>query len=287
MTEERERSSRAASSFPDAAGERQAVAARLHNALTEGQYVARPLIASRRLKLSEAYAISADVAALRIADGARRVGRKFGFTNEAIWPRYGVATAIFGDVFDTTLAAGEGTQRLTLHGLAEPRLEPEIVLGLRAAPRVGADPAELASAVGWIAIGCEIVQSVFEGWRFDAAEAVAGGALHGRLFVGPKMEAGGQGFTELLHALPSLELVAERNGCEVARGRGRNALGGPLEALSRVNRLVGEQASHPPIGAGECVTTGTVTDAYPLTAGDSWHVRETSGALPPVTLAVS
>lgn len=256
----------------------------LASALGNGEHVARPLTADGALSLADAYRVSAAVGRRRAMGGARRVGRKFGFTNRAIWPRYGVDTAMFGDMFDTTVTRTDGAAECSLGSLSEPRLEPEIVLGLAAPPEPGAAPEVLAKAVGWVALGCEIVQSVFLGWHFDAAESVAGGGLHGRLFIGPAVEADAPGFAELVDGLADLELIAAREGAEVARGHGRNALDGPLCALSHIACEIAAHPDHPPLAAGECVTTGTVADAYPLAPGESWTVSTASGALPPLTV---
>src|SRR5438094_2134329 len=71
----------------------------------------------------------------RLAAGWRRVGRKIGFTNRTIWPRYGVYQPIWGTVYDRTLIRAEYNHaEVPLHGLVNPRIEPEICFGLRAAP---------------------------------------------------------------------------------------------------------------------------------------------------------
>ena len=88
-------------------------------------------------------------------------------------------------VYDTTvvhLSAARGT--CALGRLAEPRIEPEIVLHFRSAPPVTNDPTELLACIDWIAHGIEIVQSHFPGWTFRAADTVADWALHGTLLVG-------------------------------------------------------------------------------------------------------
>ena len=73
----------------------------------------------------------------RVAAGWRRVGRKIGFTNRTIWPRYGVYEPIWGTVYDRTLIrAADNRARVRLDGLVNPRIEPEICFGLRAAFRL-------------------------------------------------------------------------------------------------------------------------------------------------------
>ena len=58
------------------------------------------------------------------------VGRKIGFTNTTIWPLYGVSAPMWNFMYDThrPRPAGPGAAASTLAGLAEPRIEPEIVL---------------------------------------------------------------------------------------------------------------------------------------------------------------
>ena len=70
---------------------------------------------------------------------------------------------------------------------SQPRLEPEIMFGFARAPRAGMSVAELAGCIEWVAHGFEIVHTHFADWRFAAADTVADFALHGRLFVGPRV----------------------------------------------------------------------------------------------------
>lgn len=58
-------------------------------------------------------------------------------------------------------------------GLPEARIEPEIILHLASAPRPGMSEGELLGCIDWIAHGFEIVHSIFPGWTFTAADAVA------------------------------------------------------------------------------------------------------------------
>src|SRR5919106_1971179 len=84
----------------------------------------------------------------RVARGWRAVGRKIGFTNRTIWPRYGVYEPVWGTVYDRTLIrAGGNRAAVSLSGLVNPRIEPEICFGLRRAP----DPANLLDSIEWVA----------------------------------------------------------------------------------------------------------------------------------------
>ena len=82
--------------------------------------------------------------ARRIARGDAPRGYKIGFTNRTIWPRYGVFAPIWAPVWRSTLTLLEGSEAtVSLAGLVQPRLEPEIVFGFVAPPRAGMPDAEL------------------------------------------------------------------------------------------------------------------------------------------------
>src|SRR5882672_11844275 len=106
----------------------------------------------------DGYAAARGLHAERLARGWRPLGRKIGFTNRTIWPRYGVDQPIWGRVYDRTVQLAESnTATVPLTGLVQPRIEPEILFKLRAAPR-SADLRELAEAIEWVAHSIEIVQ---------------------------------------------------------------------------------------------------------------------------------
>ena len=133
-----------------------------------------------------AYVVSAEILRRRRARGEQPVGRKVGFTNRTIWPEYGVFSPIWAPVYDSTVKyLDEPTGSLAIGHLAQPRIEPEIVLHFKNAPRATEDERELLSNVDWIAHGYEIVQSHFANWTFKAADIIAAFGLHGALVVGP------------------------------------------------------------------------------------------------------
>jgi 2-oxo-3-hexenedioate decarboxylase len=247
-----------------------------------------PLPSAQRpgLTLDEAFAVADDVRRQRLARGERQRGWKIGFTNRTIWDRYGVHAPIWGPVWDTTLQRLDGTAaRLSLAGLVQPRIEPEVVFGFATAPRPGMDEAALLECLAWVAHGIEIVHTHCEGWRFGAADTVADGALHGRLFVGPRVPLAS--WDGIGGDLAAMTLSLERDGVEVDRGRGANVLDGPLSAL----RLwVDEMARRTPwwrIEPGDVVTTGTLTDAWPLAPGQRWATRPDEPRLAGLTLEVA
>jgi 2-oxo-3-hexenedioate decarboxylase len=238
-----------------------------------------------RLDTTDAYEAAAQIVRLRQARGERVVGWKLGFTNRLIWPIYGVSGPLVGAVWNSTLvelAETEGVVRLG--HLIEPRLEPEIVLGLANAPRT-ADPADVAAAIGWVAHGFEIVQSPYPGWAFSAADAILAGGLHGRLIVGPKVPvATAGGPTRLASVLSGLSLALMKSGQPVAEGHGSANLGGPVQALAYALSMADACAAFPPLQAGDVITTGTLTDAQPVLPGQTWSTSISRAPLPGLTL---
>ncbi len=146
------------------------------------------------MDVARAYAAARRVQQLRAARGERHRGWKIGFTNRGIWDRYGVHQPMWAPVWDTTLTLLDGASaRLSLAGLCQPRLEPEIVFGIGRAPRAGMALADLQGCVDWVAHGFEVVHTHYEGWRFRAADCALDFGLHGRLLVGPRVPATGWG----------------------------------------------------------------------------------------------
>ena len=138
----------------------------------------------------QAYEAAARLHAARVARGEKPVGRKIGFTNRSIWDEYGVDEPVWGFVYDTTLfRAQDGSASLAIDGLAEPRIEPEIVLHFHSPPPATRDEKAILDCVDWIAHGFEIVQSPFPGWKFRVPDTIAANGLHGALVLGDPVPA--------------------------------------------------------------------------------------------------
>jgi len=137
-----------------------------------------PLFSARHpaFDLDEAYRASALAHKIRLGKGYKFVGRKAGFTNSRIWDEYGVRAPNWGYVYDRTLH--DLATPFSLAPCAEPKIEPEIIVGLSAAPSPDMDDAALLGCIGWLAHGFEIVQSVFPNWKFTAPDSVAVNAMH-------------------------------------------------------------------------------------------------------------
>lgn len=225
--------------------------------------------------LADAYAVSRIIVERRVARGELPVGWKIGFTNETIWDEYDVRAPIWGPMYSTTCSVTEAAgSALAIDGLVEPRIEPEIALRIVSAPHPDMEEAELFACIDAVAHGFEIVQSVFPGWRFKAADTVAAFALHGRYRYGLMIEIEPAGRAEWLEKLAAFDVRLFRDGEEAGRGAAANVLGGgPLTALRHFVRGLREFSPFWTIRPGDIITTGTVTRAFPIAAGERWSTE--------------
>lgn len=206
----------------------------------------------------------------RLARGWKPLGRKIGFTNRTIWPRYGVYEPIWGTVYDRTVTFAERDRAVVaLAGLSNPRIEPEICFGLKASPRAADAPA-LLEAIEWVAHSFEIVQSRFPGWKFRLPDCTAANGLHGRLVVGSRVPV--RDLPQLARALPEVAIELRKDGTPVDRGVGANVLDSPLLALGHLVTLLAGRPGGA-LAAGELISTGTITDAHPVRPGETWSTQ--------------
>jgi 2-oxo-3-hexenedioate decarboxylase len=255
------------------------VAAEALVALDTGHQVAPFSTRLSAFDLEDAYRVTAAIRQMRKTRGEMPVGRKIGFTNRTIWAEYNVYGPIWGYMYNRTVHnLSEIDDTFSLAGLPEPRIEPEIVFKLALAPAPGMDEAALLKSIDWIAHGFEIVQSIFPGWKFTAPDTVVAFGLHGALLIGPRHSIAAHAEDWGL-ALSTFEIDLKRDGVVVDHGLAANVLGGPLSALRHVIDMLARDQVNPPLAAGEIVTTGTLTRALAVTAGETWTTELTGVAL--------
>jgi 2-oxo-3-hexenedioate decarboxylase len=235
--------------------------------------------------LDHAYETAAAVRRLREARGERVAGIKIGWTNRANWPRQGVAAPMWSALYDTSTDFCDGACVVDLPRTTMPRLEPEIVFGLRAAPAPGATREQVFECLDWLAAGFEIVQSHLRDWRYAPAQTIADGGVHARLVVGKRMpvrELAADG-AALDARLAGARVRVSEGGRPRGEGTGAIVLDGPLNALHQVLHEMARRPGAPALAAGHVVTTGTWTDAFDLAAGESWRA-EFDAPIPPLQL---
>lgn len=210
-------------------------------------------------------------------------GRKIGFTNRQMWKVFGVESPIWGYVTSRTTHELADVQVMALDEFSEPRIEPEIMFGLGAAPAPAMSDSALLDCVEWIALGYEIVQSIFPGWKFSASDTVAANGVHGALLIGTR-HAIAPRKAEWQRELSTFEVELYCNDELVQRGGGSLVLDSPLMALRHLVELLADDPHNPPLRAGEVVSTGTLTLAMPVKPGERWTTKAAGIPLEEITL---
>jgi len=241
-------------------------------AITEHRQI--PTFSSRPegLTLAEAYRIAPLIRARFEGRGEKITGRKVGFTNREMWKLFGVDSPVWGYTTSRTTHELASTPVIGVKNLVEPRIEPEIMFGLNAAPLPDMNETALLECIEWVALGYEVVQSIFPNWKFAAADAVAANGVHGALLVGPR------------HAIASRKVAWPRelstftvelycDGQLSQRGEGALVLDSPLQALRHLAELTERDPHNPPLSAGDIISTGTLTLAMPVAAGQRWTTK--------------
>lgn len=260
-----------------------AVAGDVLAALTSRRQIApfssRPL----PLALSDAYRVTAVVRSAFEARGEKITGRKIGFTNRDLWKVYDVRSPIWGYVTDRSTHALADGKPMAVKDFLEPLIEPEIMFGLKARPAPGMDDKALLDCIEWASLGFEIVQSIYPGWKFAAADGIAANGLHGALLLGTPHDLAPRQ-TEWLRELSTFELKLGCNGRLSQSGGGDRVLGSPLHALRHLLELLAADPHNPGLDAGEIVSTGSLTLAMPVSAGETWTATVCGIPLPAATL---
>lgn len=235
------------------------------------------------LDLADAYRVTPLLRAAFEARGEKITGRKIGFTNFGMWKAFGVDAPVWGYATNrTTFDLVQANVARTVD-FCEPRIEPEIMLGLKASPFAGMTDDALLDCVDWIALGYEVVQSIYPGWKFTAADVVAANGVHGRLLVGNRHPVAPRK-TQWLRELATFEVVLSCDGAVSQKGGGAVVLGSPLNALRHLVDLLITDQHNPPLRAGEIISTGTLTLAMPVAAGQTWTA--TASGIPLEDIAV-
>jgi 2-oxo-3-hexenedioate decarboxylase len=116
------------------------------------------------------------------------------------------------------------------------------------------------------------VQSIFSGWTFAAPDAVAAHCVHGALLIGAR-HAIAPRKAAWHHELARFTVDLYCNGKLSQRGSGALILDSPLLALRGLVELLANDPHNSALRAGEIVSTGTLTLAMPVSAGESWTAK--------------
>jgi 2-keto-4-pentenoate hydratase len=268
--------------------ETDAIAESLFAAYRAGRMVDPPS-ALPGFDLDAAYAVEARLKQFREAEGHKAVGRKVGYANKAMLRALKLETLLWAHMYDDTVHyAQNNSASLALANVRSLKIEPEIVFALKqplAAPAIDAYAA--LAAAEWIALGFEIIDCPYPEWKFQPVDFLASFGLHAALVVGEKINVSLDSIPDLVVALPDFKLRVLKNGELVEEGSGKNSLRSPALCLAELGAAIGRRFPEEALGAGELVSSGTLTSGHLAAKGDLWTAHVEGVSLPALTLRLA
>jgi 2-oxo-3-hexenedioate decarboxylase len=179
-------------------------------------------------------------------EGRLLKGYKFGLISPAKQAQMDLSTPLYGRIYHDMLLNNPAS----LQKFIQPKLEPEIALVLNQSVPAGADSGVAQQAIGGFFLGVDVLDSVWEGYRFSAPEVVADNTSGGGFLLGSR----------LISTLPGGTLRLYLNGALRTEGP-IEALGNPAEQLAWLADRVGG------LKAGQIIFLGSPAAAAPAEAG--------------------
>ena len=262
----------------------ESVASELLSAHQTGKTVAVPPSA-RGFDLDACYAVEWEIKRLREQAGHKVAGRKVGFANKAMWRILKLETLVWAHMYDDTVHyAKANSAEIALPQARSLKIEPEIMFGLkRPITTEGLDAAAALDACEWIAFGFEIIDCPYPDWKFQPGDFVASLGLHAALIVGERQSVTPDLIPTLIEQLPKFKVRMSRNGEFAEEGSGKNSLRSPALCLAELAAAILKRGQ-PPLGAGEIVSSGTLTAGHLMAKGDTWTAALEGLPLPNLTL---
>lgn len=247
-----------------------------------------PTVGFPGFDLAAAYRVGAEAIRLRRAAGRTTAGYKVGFANKAVWRALGLQTVAWAPMYDDTVqVAAAGTARASLGRMRAPKIEPEIIFKLkRPLGGVELDAPAALDAVEWLALGFEIVDSLYAEPKFQPADFVAALGFHGGLVVGPPLTVTSEDVSRLVEALATFTVTLSCDGAPVEQGSGKNVLRSPALCLAELATAMARQPECGVLGAGDLVSTGSLTDPRFISARETWSAAVEGIDLAPVTVEI-
>ncbi|MGA6952111.1 MAG: hypothetical protein WBY96_14010 [Candidatus Sulfotelmatobacter sp.] len=267
----------------------ESLARELQSAYETGQMVANPPSERPGFDLNQAYDIEAMLKRSREAGGQKAVGRKVGYANKAMWRVFKLETLVWAHMYEDTVHYSDGNSGAV--SIAHPRslkVEPEIVFGLKQSlKRETSDAHAALEASDWLALGFEIIDCPFPDWKFQPSDFVASYGLHAALVVGERLQVRPDLIGKLVVELPRFKARVSKSGGFVEEGSGRNSLKSPALCLAELGAAVAKRFPAQPLGAGEIVSSGTLTAGHLTASGDLWTFEVEGLSLPSLTLRLA
>lgn len=248
--------------------------------------IAAPTTREADFNLAAGYATEAELVRMRKEAGRCTVGLKVGFANRAMWRALNLDTLVWAHMYDDTVRYAENDHATVSIGrMYAPKIEPEIVFKLRDELPPDADAAGVLGAVEWIALGFEIIDCVYPGWKITPADFVAAFGLHAGLVVGTPVRFSADQIPSLVDQLATFTVSLQKNSAVVAKGAGKNSLKNPALCLAELSSATAKAGAS--LKAGAVISSGTLTEAQLIAVDETCTAVVEGIELPPLTVRIT
>jgi 2-keto-4-pentenoate hydratase len=174
---------------------------------------------SRGVDLEGAYRITAENQGARVLKGY-----KLGLISAAKQEQMGISTPLYGPIYADMIYQ----DRVSLGDFIQPRFEPEVAATLRDDIPANANAGIVQQAVGGYFLGIDILDSIWDSYKFTAAEVAADNTSGGGFLLGGQM----------MSTVPNGALRLYMDGELQVEGH-TEALGNPIQNLQWLAQTVG------------------------------------------------
>ncbi|MGB0712274.1 MAG: 2-oxo-3-hexenedioate decarboxylase [Gammaproteobacteria bacterium] len=233
--------------------------ARVHAAQTRASAIPKLTDEYPGMTIGDGYAVQTALRRRYVAQGHRLLGWKAGLTSKAKMQQMGVNKPSIG--FLTDRMARPENSDISTSDLVHPRVECEVAFVTRTELE-GPDCTreDVIAATDYVVPAVEIIDSRFNGFRFDLESVIADNGSSARYVSGARARDP----REL--DLGALGVTLVKNDAVIARGCSAAVMGHPAEAVAMLVNVLAEMGETLP--AGSFVLSGGITEAVPVKAGD-------------------
>lgn len=210
------------------------------------------------LSLEDAHTIAEENIQARLDAGEKLRGFKVGFTNIPVREKMGLPDSTYGYLLQSMVLSNGGEFRMS--ELIAPKIECEICFLLKAPlSGKGLSVEDVLAATEGVRASFEICDARIRDWKAPYPDFFADNGFSARIVLGAN-EWRSPSEVDLLEE----EVVLTREGVELARGKGKAAMGHPANAVAWLAGKLADRGRS--LQAGQVVMTGTLTPILPIEA---------------------
>ena len=221
----------------------------------------------------DAYAIQQEGLALRMADGAKIVGRKIGITSRGMMEQMHCDTPDYGCLLAHTLVQEGSPCRLSELNIPIVEGELAFIMGEDLEGDV-ITQADIMNGTAWVLPCFEVCDARYPAWKVTVRDTISDNAGASRFMIGSSVR-------KLSEIRPrNIGMIIEKNGELLGSAAGAEVMGSPVNSVTWLANKLLEYGTC--LRKGDIVLSGAFLAADPAEAGDVYTL--TMDGYPPLTL---